>query len=195
MGIDGVILDALKSSPRWQVVHWGGLGESTLLCLWVGGEESLVSVDGSTAQDGRERRAIGNGALAGWLREIQNQRDRQALITPAAEHARRWLLGNWPVDHEEARGAWRFPGGGSLHWTHADGLLHLEVRENGDYGQPVPEPLLEVLVDLGWNPPDTDFRNCWLQPRIDELAMAADLVVLTTMTAFGYEEPPPMPAD
>lgn len=192
---DGVILEALRAAPRWQVVHWGDATSSTLLCLWVAGDESLVSVDGSTARHAGESREIDDGGLAAWLREIQNARDRVALITPGAETARRWLLANWPVDHDDAAGAWRFPGGGSLRWTHSDGLLHLEVSENGDYGQPLPEPLLHVLVDLGWNPPDANFRNCWLQPGLTELDTAADLVVLTTMTAFGYAQPPPLPSD
>jgi hypothetical protein len=102
------------------------------------------------------------------------------------------LLGRWQrsLGLEEV-GRWTFPRGGYLQWTGAGGSLHLEAGEGGSYDHSMPEPLLEVLVDLGWNAPDAHFRNCWLQPDGDHESAAA-LSVLTPLAAFGYAEPPPL---
>ena len=42
-------------------------------------------------------------------------------------------------------------------------------------------------------PPDHDFRNCWLQPTAGTLESTARIAVLTTVTAFGYPELPGLP--
>ena len=89
---------------------------------------------------------------------------------------------------------------GAAYWDHGgvvvggtDGLLHLEAGDGGPYATPLAQPLVDVLRDLGWNSPDDNFRNCWLQPPAEALESAARIAVLTTVTAFGYPEPPALP--
>jgi hypothetical protein len=184
------VLQALSVLPRWHVVHWGTRETSTLLCLWVSGRETLVPVDGSSVTYRGVRTAIDDGQLAALLRRIQREQDLAALATPDATAARQWLVDNWQRDGDDgAMGIWEFPRGGFLRWIH-NGMLHVETGEGGPYDQPMPEPLREVLVDLGWNPPDRNYRNCWLQPSENGLEEAASLGVLTPLAAFGFDAPP-----
>ena len=71
--------------------------------------------------------------------------------------------------------------------------IRLEAGDGGPYATPLAQPLVDVLRDLGWNSPDDNFRNCWLQPPAEALESAARIAVLTTVTAFGYPEPPALP--
>lgn len=189
MAYERAILEALKESPRWHIVHWGGPGTSTLMCLWVAGKETLVAVDGESAFHlGRQYPVT---QLVELLRRVQILADEEALASQDAQSARRRLLDMW-LEHpaDGSMGAWEFPRGGYLRW-HRDGeALHIEASEGGPYHQTMPEPLTAMLVDLGWNLPTEEFRNCWLQPEPPELPQAAAIGVLTTLAAFGYDKPP-----
>lgn len=184
------VFEALSALPRWHVVHWGGPEASTLLCLWVSGRETLVPVDGSIVTYQGVRTAIRDGQLVDLLREVQREQDLAALATPDATAARQWLIDTWQRSGQDgALGVWEFPRGGFLRWIH-NGTLHVEASEGGAYDQPMPEPLREVLVDLGWNSPDRHYRNCWMQPQPDKIGEAASLAVLTPLAAFGCDSPP-----
>ncbi len=184
------VLQALSVLPRWHVVHWGTRETSTLLCLWVSGRETLVPVDGFNVTYRGRRTAIHDGELVDLLRTIQREQDLAALASPDATAARQWLVRTWQSSGDDgAMGMWEFPRGGYLRWIH-NGTLHVEASEGGPYDQPMPEPLREVLVDLGWNPPDGFYRNCWVQPSPDEIEQAAGLAVLTPLAAFGFDSPP-----
>lgn len=191
MGDERLILAALRQLPRWQVVHWGGTAGTTVLCLWVAGSEALVNVDGAVATyEGKRHDATGEGLIR-LLRDVERERDGAALGTDVATAVQKDLQQRWrDALRREAVGAWKFPRGGFLQWTGVDGALHLEASEGGSYEHAMPEPLRDVLVDLGWNPPDSHFRNCWLQPADDGHHQAAALAVLTPLAAFGYSEPP-----
>lgn len=185
---EDILLRALSQLPRWHVVHWATADTSTLLCLWVAGHETLIPVDESFATvDGTSLPV--DGGLVDLLRTVQHRRDAEALATPAARDAQSWLLDQWRRGGPYDLLTWRFPRGGFLHWMH-NGGLHIEASEDGGFDRPMPEPLRDVLVDLGWNAPDGNFRNCWLQPGEQELEAAAALCVLTPMAAFGYDVPP-----
>jgi hypothetical protein len=125
------------------------------------------------------------------LRDVQREQDAAALARPEARTAQERLIDLWqePMPEGVTR-AWQFPRGGFIRWG-CNGRLHVEAGEGGAYTQPMPEPLRDVLVDLGWQAPDLSFRNCWLQPDAADLARAAAISVLTPMAAFGYEAPPP----
>lgn len=188
---NATVLEALSKLPRWHVVHWGTPESSTLLCLWVSGQETLIPVDGSTVTYRGRRARVQDGGLVSLLREIQREQDLAALATPDATAARRWLIDAWRSTRGDGvMGTWNFPRGGFLRWIH-NGTLHIEAGEGGAYDQPMPDPLREVLVDLGWNPPDGYYRNCWIQPGPEDIEQAAGLAVLTPLAAFGFETPPP----
>ena len=180
------VLEALAVLPRWHVVHWGSRESSTLLCLWVAGRETLVPVDGHQVMYEGIRHPVHDGHLTALLRDIQQRQDRTALQTTSALAARRWLLERW--EHAAATGAlglWSFPRNGFIRWVH-NGALHIEAGDGTRH--PTPIALCEVLMDLGWNPPNHMYDNCWLQPT--DLVHAAELAVLTPMAAFGFDAPP-----
>lgn len=185
-----LVLSALAALPRWHVVHWGTPETSTLLCLWVAGRETLVPVDDGVTHNGVHRQ-VSDGELVTVLREVEQEQDAAALGRPASRAAQQRLLDLWqePLPEGVTR-QWEFPRGGFIRWAR-NGRLHLEAGEGGTYVHPMPEPLRDVLVDLGWQPPDLAFRNCWLQPEPADLGRAAAISVLTPMAAFGYAEPPP----
>jgi hypothetical protein len=188
---DDLVLSALSALPRWHVVHWGTAGTSTLLCLWVAGRETLVPVDAGHVTHKGIRRQVQDGELVSVLREVQQEQDADALAGPGARAAQERLLGAWQGPMTEGvTHTWHFPRGGFIRWT-CNGRLHIEAGEGGTYAHPMPEPLRDVLVDLGWQAPDLAFRNCWLQPEPQDLAQAAALSVLTPLAAFGYGTPPP----
>lgn len=183
------VLAALGQLPRWHVVHWGGPGTSTLLCIWVRGKENLVAVEGSSAFHQGQEYPIEE--LVALLRSVQSKADQAALNTPEAETAQIALLNRWlESPRDGSMQTWEFPRGGSLRWSHDGEVLHVEATEGGPYHQIMPEPLTSVLADLGWNRPDGRFRNCWVQPAPDRWPDAAGLGILTTMAAFGYQSPP-----
>jgi hypothetical protein len=191
MGDERLIIAALRQLPRWQVVHWGGAVSTSVLRLWVAGAEALVSVDGTVATYEGKRHDIEDDGLVRLLRNVERERDGAALSSHAAVAVSEELQQHWrDARGRETVGTWRFPRGGFLQWTGTDGQLHLEAGEGGSYEHAMPGPLREVLVDLGWNPPDGDFRNGWLQPADDDYDRAAALGVLTPLAAFGYSEPP-----
>ncbi len=186
-----LVRQAISVLPRWHVVHWGTHESSTLLCLWVSGRETLVPVDGHTVTYRGCRLPIHDGQLVDLLREIQQSQDRDALSMQDAITARTWLLTQWRSEFADgAMGVWSFPRGGFVRWVH-NASLHLEAGDSGPADHPMPVTLLEVLVDLGWNPPDDSHRNCWLQPARDDLEPAADIAVLTPLAAFGFDSVPP----
>ena len=192
MGDEEIVLEALAQSPRWHVIHWGTPGTSTLLCLWVAGRETLVPVDESHVTYDGLRQPVLDGELTALLRTVQAQQDAKVLQTAEARAACDWLLEQWAAASQEGGvGHWRFPRGGYIRWVR-NGSLHIEASEGGAYEQALPEPLRDVLVDLGWNPPDGQFRNCWLQPGPDDHAAVAERCVLTPVAAFGYASPPPL---
>ena len=180
------VLEALAVLPRWHVVHWGTHESSTLLCLWVAGRETLVPVDGQQVTYDGIRRPVDDGQLIGLLREIQHEQDRETLRTAPAFAARRWLLERWAhTTTTGALGVWQFPRDGFIRWVH-NGVLHIEAGDGTRH--PTPTALRDVLMDLGWNPPNHTYDNCWLQPT--DLVHAAELAVLTPMAAFGFDAPP-----
>lgn len=180
-----LVREALARAPRWHVVHWRTPGTSTLLCLWVGGQETLVAIDGTHMSYHGDRLPVGDGQLANVLRAIQQEKDAAVLAGPEGKRAQQWLIEQWQAPARDgAIGSWTFPRGGYVQWLFNDGL-HVEASEGGTYHRPMPEPLCKVLVDLGWNPPDHQFRNCWLQPEPGDFEHAAATCVLTPMAAFG----------
>ena len=55
--------------------------------------------------------------------------------------------------------------GGYVQWTRVDepgSDVHIEINE-GEFADPMPATLVDLLVMIGWNAPDDDFRNCWLR--------------------------------
>lgn len=181
------VLEALEALPRWHVVHWGDRQSSTLLCLWVAGRETLVPVDGHHVTYRGTHTSVHDGQLITLLRGIQQEQDRLSLRSANAQAARNWLLEGWQTNAgSTAMGVWSFPREGFVRWFHND-ALHVEAGDSA--GPPTPDALREVLTDLGWNPPNHMYSNCWLQPT--DLEAAADLAVLTPLAAFGFERPPP----
>lgn len=175
---------ALRQRPRWHVIHWGTPGTSTLLCLWVAGREAIVAVDGMFVTHDGVRREILDDGLTDVLRQVEQSRDAAVLGTLSAAQTQLWLLRRW---QETCTGVWNFPRGGYVRWAN-NGALHVEVSDGRADEQPLPKPLQDVLVDLGWNPPDSTSRNCWL--KSDRPESVAALCVLTPLAAFGYESPP-----
>lgn len=182
--------NAMAAMPRWHVVHWATPGTSTLLLLWVAGRETLVPIDGNVATFRGEQHALCDGQLIQLLQSIQHEQDQAVLGDPDAVAAQEHLLERW---QHGPPGTWEFPRGGFLRWTSHDGLV-IEASDDGPAGRPLPEPLQAVLIDLGWNPPNVRYRNCWLQPAAGKHAAAAAVAVLTTLAAFGYKSPPPLHA-
>ena len=192
MGENAAILSALREAPRWLVADWGGPGARAKVSITVAGKVADVTVhDNRASFDGRSV-SLREGRLAHLLREVQTELDAQALGTPAAVAAVTRLVDVWRSTPDEATGRWGLRHG-AIEWHCTDGVLHVEVGDGGAYDQPLAQPLVDVLVDLGWNPPDHDFRNCWLQPPDETLESTAQIAVLTTVTAFGYPEPPGLP--
>lgn len=184
------VREALDVLPRWHVVHWGNPGSSTLLCLWVAGRETLIPIDGDVATFRGSQHSIHDGGLIDLLRGVQRMQDETVLKTPQARAARRRLIDKWNSDVATgAMGVWSFPRGGFVRWIH-NSVLHVETGDTNDLEQPLAQGLVDVLVDLGWNPPDRTNRNCWLQPTPEAIEPTADLAVLTPMAAFGFDAPP-----
>ncbi|MFN8214587.1 MAG: hypothetical protein U0R27_13140 [Candidatus Nanopelagicales bacterium] len=192
MGENAAILGALREAPRWLVTDWGGPGGQAKVSITVAGRVADVTVhDHRASFDGRSV-PLSEGRLGQLLREVQSALDAQALGTPAAADAVTRLVDLWRSTPDEASGLWGLRHG-AIEWHCTSGLLHVEVGDGGAYDQPLAQPLVDVLVDLGWNAPDHDFRNCWLQPTAETLESTARIAVLTTVTAFGYPEPPGFP--
>ena len=89
------------------------------------------------------------------------------------------------------------PGGGYVQWTRVDDPgsdVHIEINE-GNFADPMPAEFAQLLVILGWNAPDDDFRNCWLRAAPSERGMlrtegrgffvAANLILLGVTIAMG----------
>jgi hypothetical protein len=184
------IREALDVLPRWHVVHWGNPGSSTLLCLWVAGRETLIPIDGDVATVRGNPHSILDGGLIDLLRGVERTQDDAVLKTPQARAARRRLVEKWSSDLSTgAMGVWAFPRGGFVRWIH-NSVLHVETGDMNDPDEPLSQGLVDVLVDLGWNPPDKTNRNCWVQPPPEAIETTADLAVLTPMAAFGFDAPP-----
>jgi hypothetical protein len=192
MGENAEILSALHEAPRWLVTDWGGPGGVAKVSISVGGRVADVTIhDNRAAYDGRSV-TLGSGRLVRLLHEVQTMLDEQALSTPAAQTAVSGLVELWRTTPDDGTGRWSLRHG-VIDWHCTDGLLHIEAGDGGPYATPLAQPLVDVLLDLGWNNPDDSFRNCWLQPSPDALESAARTAVLTTVTAFGYPEPPALP--
>ena len=88
-------------------------------------------------------------------------------------------------------GSLNAPGGGYVQWTRVDepgSPLHLEVSDGGEYSEPLPQTLTSLLIYLGWQAPDEQFRNAWLRAHTNqELHAAADLTISTLNAALGVE--------
>ncbi len=195
MGDEAVILSAMQHLPRWQVLHWGGVEGNSQLQFVIAGEPTVVSVNSIYAIYSGRRIDISDGGLLEFLRSVQRDLDARALSMAQAQSAQEWLLVQWQRCVEDEVGRWTFPGGGFLRWIRGDGLLHVEASDGGPYPDPLPEPLRDVLVDLGWNAPDDRFRNCWIEVPRDQHTGAAALGVLTPLAAFGLSDPPPLILD
>jgi len=192
MGDNAEILSALDDAPRWLVTDWGGPGGVAKVSISVGGRVTDVTIhDNRAAYDGQSV-ALGSGGLARLLHEVQTMLDEQALSTPAARVTVAGLVDLWRTTPDDGTGRWSLRHG-VIEWHCTDGLLHIEAGDGGPYATPLAQPLVDVLRDLGWNSPDDNFRNCWLQPPAEALESAARIAVLTTVTAFGYPEPPALP--
>jgi hypothetical protein len=91
----------------------------------------------------------------------------------------------------ESTGSLDAPGGGYVQWTRVDEVgtpVHLEVSDGSDYSEPLDTRLVAVLVDLGWEAPDEEFRNAWTRAqRPDEIDRATALVATTLVVALGVE--------
>jgi len=172
------------------VTRWSGPDGTATVSMSVAGTVAEVTVhDNRATHDGRSVTLDDLGQL---LLEVQETLDRQVLAMPVALGAVTRLVELWRTTPNDGSGQWRLRQG-RIEWHCTDGLLHVEVGDGGPYAQPMTQPFVDVLVDLGWNHPDRDFRNCWLQPPGQALEPAARIAVLTTMAAFGYPEPPPLP--
>jgi hypothetical protein len=195
MGENAAILGALRQAPRWVITDWGGPGGVAKVSISVAGRVADVVVQDNRASfDGRSVTLGDSGSdrLATLLHEVQSALDDQALATPVAGAAITRLVDLWRTTPDDGTERWRLRHG-VIEWHCTDGLLHVEAGDGGGYAEPLAQPLVDVLRDLGWNDPDHDFRNCWMQPGADSLESAARTAVLTTMTAFGYPEPPALP--
>lgn len=191
---EGAVLDALEQAPRWSVAYWADRGtdadSGTLLSLPSGSNRHLVVVDDDFVthlgqQYPREE-------LAALLRQVQSQADEEVLATDQVRRTRDLLLQAWSSHPGDGKaGMWSFPRGGFVRWFRDDDL-HVEVSEGGTYEHPMPQDLVRILVDLGWNPPNDQFRNCWLQPGDGDQLSAATTAVLTPFAAFGCQSPPPL---
>lgn len=190
MGENAAILSALRHAPRWMVTDWGGPGGVAKVSISVAGRVADVTVHDNRASFDGESVPLGSGRLSQLLRSVQTRLDEEALSTPAAAAAVTRLVDLWRTTPEDGMDRWRLRYG-AIEWHCTDGQLHVEAGDAGAYDQPLAQPLVDILLDLGWNGPDHYFRNCWLQPSA--LQPAARTAVLTTMTAFGYSEPPVLP--
>lgn len=193
---EGAVLDALESTPRWSVAYWAdrksGDGSGTLLSLRAGGKRHLVVVDDEFVTHlGRQ---YPRRELVDLLIQVQSLADHESLAQTSAKRTCDALLESWQESREDgAMRTWSFPRGAFVRWFHAD-QLHIEAGEGAPYDQPMPDDLMRILVDLGWNAPDGNFRNCWLQPGSQaELLKAAEVAVLTPLAAFGCQRLPALP--
>ena len=97
----------------------------------------------------------------------------------------------------ESNGSFDLPDGGYVQWTRVDepgSDVHIEINE-GEFAEPMPTELVDLLVMLGWNAPADDFRNCWLRAapprrgvsRTDRRGFfeSANLILLATTIAIG----------
>ena len=96
-----------------------------------------------------------------------------------------------PGDPWESTGSLDVPGGGYVQWTRVDEIgtpAHIEVSDGSDYSEPLDPSLVTLLVDLGWEAPDEEFRNAWTRAqRPDEIDRASALVATTLVVALGAE--------
>jgi len=96
-----------------------------------------------------------------------------------------------PGEPWESTGSLDAPGGRYVQWTRLDEVgtpVHLEVSDGSDYSEPLDPRLVAVLVDLGWEAPDEEFRNAWTRAqRPDEIDRATALVATTLVVALGAE--------
>ena len=77
------------------------------------------------------------------------------------------LAASWRTTDEPSasNGSFDLPADGYVQWTRFDepgSDVHIEINE-GDFADPMPTALVDLLVMIGWNAPDEDFRNCWLR--------------------------------
>ena len=96
-----------------------------------------------------------------------------------------------PGDPWESTGSLDAPGGGYVQWTRMDEIgtpVHIEVSDGSEYAEPLEPRLVALLVDLGWEPPDEDFRNGWTRAQYEhEIDRATALVATTLVVALGAE--------
>lgn len=82
-----------------------------------------------------------------------------------------------------ATGSFNLVGGGYVQWTRvagADTEMLVEINEGGDYEEPMPVDLVALLVAMGWEEPDEQFRNCWAMAHpaeIDRFEQVAQLAL------------------
>lgn len=90
-------------------------------------------------------------------------------------------------------GAVDLPDGGYLQWTRvaeAGTAIHLELADGSDYSEPMDPALVSLLTDFGWQAPNDQFRNAWLQVEPGaELRSAAELVARTLVLGLGWDWP------
>ena len=94
-------------------------------------------------------------------------------------------------DPWESTGSLDAPGGGYVQWTRMDEIgtpAHIEVSDGSDYAEPLDPNLVALLVNLGWESPDEEFRNCWTRAQYErEIDRATALVATTLVVALGAE--------
>ena len=94
-----------------------------------------------------------------------------------------------PGDPWESTGSLDAPGAGYVQWTRMDEIgtpVHIEVSDGSDYAEPLDPRLVDLLVDLGWEPPDEEFRNGWTRAQYErEIDRATALVATTLVVALG----------
>jgi hypothetical protein len=134
---------------------------------------------------------------ASTLRQIEQMRDQELLADSTvrrfrdqlAEALRECLAA--PGDPWESTGSLDAPGGGYVQWTRVDEIgtpVHIEVSDGSDYSEPLDPQMVRLLVELGWQAPDEEFRNAWTRAqRPDDIARATALVATTLVVALGTE--------
>ena len=134
---------------------------------------------------------------ASTFRTIERDRDAEQLdhedvreFRDRLEEALRACLAA-PGEPYEATASFDAPTSGYVQWTRmaeAGTPLHIEVSDGAVYANPLNPRLARMLADLGWEAPDTDFRNAWtraLDP--DEIDRATRLVALALLAVLGVE--------
>ena len=94
-------------------------------------------------------------------------------------------------DPWESTGSLEAPGGGYVQWTRMDEIgtpVHIEVSDGSEYAEPLDPRLVALLVDLGWEAPDEEFRDGWTRAQYPhEIDRATALVATTLVVALGAE--------